>query len=130
MSQGKDYYHYSPSLAAAATFAALFGTTTLFHLYQVLRTKTWYFTAFIIGGLCVIFVSPSIRVQFIAEYDGVDTVETIGFAARARNAEQTPDWNFAIYVVETLGIILAPTLFSASIYMEIGRIMLLTKGEA
>jgi hypothetical protein len=52
MSQDKDYYHYSPSLTAAAIFAALFGSTTLFHLYQLVRTKTWYFTAFVIGGIC------------------------------------------------------------------------------
>jgi hypothetical protein len=79
--------------------------------------------------LCVIFISSSIQVQFIADCDGVDTVETIGFAARARNAQESPDWNFAIYVVETLGILLAPTLFAASIYMELGRIILLTDGD-
>lgn len=48
----KNYYPYSPSLAAAAIFAALFALTTLFHLYQMVRTRTWFFTAFIIGGLC------------------------------------------------------------------------------
>lgn len=48
-----DYYNgYTPSIAAASVFAALFGILTLLHGYQLFRTKTWYFLAFFAGGIC------------------------------------------------------------------------------
>lgn len=45
-------YHYNPSTALAAVFIALFANTTLFHLWQLIRRRTWYFIPFIIGGIC------------------------------------------------------------------------------
>jgi len=46
------YYRYNPSLAAAVIFVVLFIITTTFHSYQILRTRTWYFIPFVIGGFC------------------------------------------------------------------------------
>jgi hypothetical protein len=48
-------YNYDPSEAAAVVFLISFIVTTLFHLYQMIRTKTWYFIAFVIGGFCKSF---------------------------------------------------------------------------
>jgi hypothetical protein len=48
----KDYYHYDPSIAAAGIFTALFALSTIFHLLQLIRTRTWYFIPFAIGGIC------------------------------------------------------------------------------
>lgn len=45
-------YHYSPSVVAAIIFAVLFGATTSWHIWQMFQRRTWYFTAFVIGGLC------------------------------------------------------------------------------
>jgi hypothetical protein len=45
-------YHYDPSLAAAAISAILFLVTTLVHIWQIFKHKTWFFVAFIVGGLC------------------------------------------------------------------------------
>lgn len=46
------FYRYDPSLAAAVIFTLLFALSTFFHLYQLLRTRTWYFIPFVIGGFC------------------------------------------------------------------------------
>lgn len=52
-------------------------------------------------------------------------VETIGYGARSINASKTPDWTLVVYIIETLFILLAPALLAASIYMVLGRIVLL-----
>lgn len=56
-------------------------------------------------------------------------VETVGFAARAVNAHQTPNWTLVIFVIQSMGILLAPALLAASIYMEFGLLVDLTEGE-
>lgn len=102
-----DYYQYDPSLAAAATFAALFGLSAAAHLFQLVRKKTWYFIPFFIG---VIF-------------------EVVGYGARALNANQTPDWTLVPFILESLLLLLGPALYAASIYMVIGRIIRLLDAE-
>lgn len=49
---GYQYYHYDPSSGAAVSFAAVFGLTTVIHIWQMIRTRTWYLTPFVIGGIC------------------------------------------------------------------------------
>ena len=51
---GVDFvlYRYTPSLVAAIIFIVLFVLTTAFHLYQVIRTRSWYFLIFVAGGAC------------------------------------------------------------------------------
>lgn len=45
-------YHYDPSVAAAVVFVILFLATSIYHVWQMVRARTWFFTAFIIGGIC------------------------------------------------------------------------------
>lgn len=45
-------YRYTPSLPAAIVAAVLFLALTTWHLLKLIRYKSYYFTAFIIGGLC------------------------------------------------------------------------------
>ncbi|OKL58476.1 hypothetical protein UA08_06353 [Talaromyces atroroseus] len=106
MSSGYKLYDYDPSEAAAICFAIAFAVATLFHLYRMIRTRTWYFTSFVIGGL----------------------FEVVGYAARAYNATQTPNWGVGPYVMQSLLLLLAPALLSASIYMILGRIIRLVNG--
>ena len=47
-----ELYRYTPSLEAAAIFAILFAGTTIVHIYQLVKSKAWYFIAFVIGGIC------------------------------------------------------------------------------
>ncbi|KAF7558223.1 hypothetical protein G7Z17_g166 [Cylindrodendrum hubeiense] len=100
-------YHYDPSLVAAAIFAGLFCISGLVHLVQMVKGKTWYFVAFVIG---VFF-------------------EVFGYIARAVNAHQTPDWEGGPFIAQTLLLLLAPALFAASIYMILGRIIRVLHAE-
>lgn len=45
-------YRYEPSLPAAVIFVAVFTTLTSLHLWRMARHRTFYFTAFTIGGAC------------------------------------------------------------------------------
>lgn len=44
-------YRYDPSMVAALIFILLFIAITGLHLYQLVRTKAWFFTCFVIGGI-------------------------------------------------------------------------------
>ncbi|KAF4546735.1 RTA-like protein [Lasiodiplodia theobromae] len=101
-------YHYNPSTALAIVFIALFANTTMFHLWQLLRRRTWYFIPFVIGGI----------------------FETVGYLGRFISSRQTPDWKTWPYVMQSLTLLLAPAFFAASIYMVLGRIIRLTDGSA
>ncbi|CAH0046582.1 unnamed protein product [Clonostachys solani] len=100
-------YLYDPSLAAAATFAALFGISTACHLFQLCQSKTWYFIPFFIGSI----------------------FEVAGYASRCVNATETPDWSLVPFIIQTLLPLLAPALFAASIYMILGRIIRTLEAE-
>ncbi|KAJ5618361.1 hypothetical protein N7528_007004 [Penicillium herquei] len=43
-------YDYRPSIPAAIVFAILFGITTGFHLFQLIKTRCWFLVTFVIGG--------------------------------------------------------------------------------
>jgi hypothetical protein len=45
-------YRYTPSVAAAVIFIILFTITTAFHVWQLIKSRSWYFIAFVLGGIC------------------------------------------------------------------------------
>jgi hypothetical protein len=45
-------FRYDPNLGAAVFFVILFAAASALHTYQYLVTKTWFFTAFVIGCWC------------------------------------------------------------------------------
>ncbi|KAJ5990327.1 hypothetical protein N7522_010534 [Penicillium canescens] len=92
-------YRYTPSLVAAIIFIVLFALATLYHLYQVVRTRSWYFTVFVVGG----------------------AFQIIGYICRALAHDDKE--NIPIYSVGTIMILLAPPLYAASIYMTLGRLI-------
>lgn len=101
------YFHYDPSLAAAVIFVILFAVTTIWHILQLFRTRTWIMIPLVIGGI----------------------FEVIGYAARGVSCKQSPNWTLTPYIIDTILVLVAPALFAASIYMELGRIILVTDGE-
>lgn len=101
-------YNYTPSLAAAVIFVILFVIVTLIHIILAWKAKTKFLIAFIIGGL----------------------LEALGYAARAVNAHEAPNYSVIAYAMQSLFILLAPSLFAASIYMVLGRIIRLTDGDS
>ncbi|KAF2179923.1 RTA1 like protein [Zopfia rhizophila CBS 207.26] len=100
-------YRYDPSMAAAVIFIILFILVTAIHLYQMIRTRLWIFIPFVLGGF----------------------LQWIGYISRAMSASETPHWTIGPYVVQTLLLLVAPALYAASIYMMLGRIIILTNGE-
>lgn len=76
----------------------------------------------------------------------VYTVEAVGFVVvcgtvsraldpaltlyqRIVAAKESPDWSIAVYSIHTILVLVAPSVFAASIYMVLGRIILLIDGE-
>ncbi|KAH8897579.1 RTA1-domain-containing protein [Thozetella sp. PMI_491] len=104
-----SFYRYVPSVAAAVIFCLLFLASTLVHFWQMYKTKTWFLGA-LVGGCFT---------------------EFIGYAARTASARQEPGcWRMMPYIIQSVFILLSPALFSASIYVILGRIVRLTDGES
>jgi hypothetical protein len=57
-------------------------------------------------------------------------VEILGYIGRSIGSKQTPNWTLGPYIIQTLFILLAPTLFAASMYMILGRMIRLLDAEA
>ncbi|EGU75205.1 hypothetical protein FOPG_12741 [Fusarium oxysporum f. sp. conglutinans race 2 54008] len=103
-----SFYRYEPSTAAAVIFVVLFSITTIVHVYQLIKTKTWYMLAFCLGGIS----------------------EIAGYIGRAINSTEDPGcWTLGPYVVQSVLLLIAPALMAASIYMILSRVILLTEGE-
>ncbi|EWY81697.1 hypothetical protein FOYG_15919 [Fusarium oxysporum NRRL 32931] len=100
-------YRYDPSMAAAVIFIIVFLSFTTLHTYQLVRAKTWFFCCFVIGGY----------------------MQVIGYIGRAVSFSESPNWTVKPYVVQTLLLLISPALFAASIYMILGRIIIITGGE-
>ncbi|KAK0347335.1 hypothetical protein LTR91_022910 [Friedmanniomyces endolithicus] len=105
---GFEYYHYLPSMGAAVLFIILFGLVTSLHLFQMIRSRTWFMIPFVIGGI----------------------FETIGYIGRAVSASQSPGpYTLGPYIIQNILALVSPALFAASIYMELGRIVLMIHGD-
>ncbi|GAM40030.1 RTA1 domain protein [Talaromyces pinophilus] len=92
-------YRYTPSIAAASIFAAIFLAITIFHFIRLWRCRAFFFIPFIIGLL----------------------FECAGYIARIFSHFNTKA--LGPYIVQTMLILVAPPLFAASIYMTLGRVM-------
>lgn len=51
-------YRYNPSLPAAIVSVAVFAILTALHCWRMHKARSFYFTAFIIGGVCAWIRSP------------------------------------------------------------------------
>lgn len=116
------YFHYSPSLAAAVLFIVFFSVPTGIHGYQMLRQRAWLMSPFLLGGCC----RSSLQSR---QMELTEVVEVVGYVARAIASQQTPNWTLGSFAVNTIFVLIAPALFAASIYMLLGRIILLIEGE-
>ncbi|KAM0554894.1 hypothetical protein ACHAPJ_006629 [Fusarium lateritium] len=104
---GFKLYHYDPTVAGGVIFSILFAATTLMHSWQLSRGRSWFLIPLTIGGL----------------------VELIGYAARCKSGNETPDWTLGPYIIQSILLLVAPALFAATIYMELGRIITMVDGE-
>ncbi|KAJ6184211.1 hypothetical protein N7519_005512 [Penicillium mononematosum] len=100
-------YDYIPSVPAAVVSIVLFGISTVLHCWQMLRGRTWFFIAFIFGGI----------------------FEVVGYTARVVSSKEYPNYTIPPLAIQAVLVLVAPSLLAASIYMELGRIMIVTGGE-
>ncbi|KAL2849011.1 RTA1 like protein-domain-containing protein [Aspergillus pseudodeflectus] len=100
-------YYYDPSMAAAVIFIILFGILTALHTYHLYQTRTWFFVPLILGGY----------------------FEVIGYIGRAISSSESPHWALGPYIMQSVLLLVAPALYAASIYMYLGRVIVLVRGE-
>jgi hypothetical protein len=105
--EGFELYRYNPSIAAAVIFIVAFTLTTILHAYQMIRTRTWFYIPFVAGGV----------------------FELTGYVGRAISASETPNWALGPYIIQAVLLLVAPALFAASIYMELGRVVMMVDGD-
>ncbi|KAF5685916.1 RTM1-like protein [Fusarium denticulatum] len=56
-------------------------------------------------------------------------VQLVGYAARAKSGNESPNWTLGPYIIQSILLLVAPALYAATIYMELGRIVLMIDGE-
>ncbi|KAF7557736.1 hypothetical protein G7Z17_g472 [Cylindrodendrum hubeiense] len=95
-----ELYNYKPSSAAAMIFLIAFGLATIWHMWVIIRHRAWYFTPLLIGCL----------------------LELVGYIGRFLSASKPH--SLGPYMIQSLGLLVAPALFAASIYMVLGRLIL------
>ncbi|UPK92343.1 hypothetical protein LCI18_003278 [Fusarium solani-melongenae] len=100
-------YHYDPTIAGGVVFALLYLVTSGLHFWQLFRARCWFMIPLAMGGI----------------------LEVIGYAARAKSGDESPNWTLGPYIIQAILLLVAPALFAASIYMELGRIVLMSEGE-
>ncbi|KAG7150865.1 Protein RTA1 like protein [Verticillium longisporum] len=100
-------YHYHPSEVGAIIFLLAFLVTTLWHCWQLARTRIWIMIPIIAGGI----------------------FEMVGYGGRFASGKETPDWTLTPYILQAILLLVAPALFAATVYMELGRIVTLIDGE-
>lgn len=96
------FYRYKPSMAAAVIFIILFAISALIHIIMLIRKRTWYFIPFVIGCL----------------------FETVGYIGRAMSSPEYPNFTTNPYIIQSVLLLLGPTLYAASIYMILGRLVI------
>ncbi|KAJ5753532.1 RTA1 domain protein [Penicillium nucicola] len=94
------YYPYEPSTTGATIAMLLFGASAFVHLWQMIKTRTWFFTAFLIGAFMM----------------------TLGYIFRLISARSLD--SLIPYICQSMFIILPPSLYAATIYMTYGRIVM------
>ncbi|RAL15500.1 RTA1 domain-containing protein [Aspergillus homomorphus CBS 101889] len=98
-------YGYRPSLAAGIVFCVLFGVSMLAHMVQMVWKRTWWCSVFVLG--CA--------------------TEVLGWAGRTWSAECP--YNSTAFLMQISTLIIAPTFFTAGIYVLLGRFISLLGRE-
>ncbi|KAJ5371767.1 hypothetical protein N7517_003773 [Penicillium concentricum] len=99
-------YGYIPSKAAGVTFCVLFGLSMALHIAQFCWKRTWWCSVFAIGCL----------------------IELIGWAGRTWSSECP--YNSTAFMIQISTLIIAPTMFTAGIYILLGRFIQIAGPES
>ncbi|KAF4469012.1 RTA1 domain [Fusarium albosuccineum] len=96
-----DFYlwSYVPSIPAAAIFLIIFLALSILHTWKMYRKWMWFCFPFVIGGY----------------------LEGIGYVGRIAANKATDQ--LGPYVIQSVLLLIPPSLFAASIYMTLGRVI-------
>lgn len=94
-------YGYVPSLAAGIIFVSLFGISLSMHIAQATWMRMWWAYLFAVGA----------------------TTEILGWAGRIWSA--TCPYNNNAFLMQITTLIIAPTFFTAGLYVILGRLIAL-----
>ncbi|KAK0102228.1 hypothetical protein ONS95_005851 [Cadophora gregata] len=94
-------YPYKPNSTMCIPVAILFGASAGYHIFQMIRKKTWFYTPLVVGSVMM----------------------TLGYIARYLSTK-SPN-SLMPYIAQSMFIILPPSLYAATLYMIFGRIVLL-----
>ncbi|CAF1690535.1 unnamed protein product, partial [Adineta ricciae] len=92
-------YGYQPSLGVGITGVILFTLSTCVHTYQMCVTHMWWLVVLIFGGI----------------------TEITGYVARIYSWYD--DTSLDAFLAQTVTLIIAPSFFSAALYIAFGRII-------
>lgn len=101
------FYSYKPSMAGAVIFIILFAIAALYHIWLLTKHRVWYFIPFVIGCL----------------------FEAVGYIGRAMSSSESPNFTQNPYIIQSVLLLLGPTLYAASIYMILGRLIVLLEAD-
>ncbi|KAJ5188680.1 RTA-like protein [Penicillium cf. griseofulvum] len=99
-------YGYVPSLGAGIAYCVLFGLSMILHTIQFAWKRQWWASVFSIGCL----------------------VELIGWAGRTWSAKCP--YNSTAFLMQIATLVIAPTFFTAGIYILLGRFIQLLGPES
>ncbi|GAM35914.1 RTA1 domain protein [Talaromyces pinophilus] len=99
LKSGYYVWQYVPSIVAAVIFLTLFLIATSFHFWKIFRHRVRFTLPFAIGGI----------------------FEIIGYATRIVSHNNTG--KLIPYCIQAVFILLGPTLFAASVYMVLARVI-------
>ncbi|KAM5344625.1 hypothetical protein ACJ41O_013160 [Fusarium nematophilum] len=96
-----DFYlwSYVPSISAAIIFTIVFLVLSVAHTWKMVRCRLWFCIPFTIGGY----------------------MEVVGFIGRIASHNATD--SLMPYIIQSVFLLIPPSLFAASIYMTLGRII-------
>ncbi|CAI6337821.1 unnamed protein product [Periconia digitata] len=100
MAENHGIYPYQPSQIGAVIFLIAFGLSAATHLFQMIRGRAWFYSSFTVGAIMM----------------------SLGYAARVVSAKSP--LSLGPYIMQSLFIILPPSLYAATIYMIYGRLVL------
>ncbi|KAJ5684121.1 uncharacterized protein N7477_000466 [Penicillium maclennaniae] len=99
-------YGYVPTLGAGIAYLVLFGLSMILHIIQMCWKRTWWTSVFAVGCL----------------------VEVIGWAGRTWSSECP--YNSTAFLMQISTLIIAPTFFTAGIYVLLGQFIQLLGRES
>jgi hypothetical protein len=118
LKSGYYVWQYVPSIVAAVIFLTLFLIATSFHFWKIFRHRVRFTLPFAIGGICKSSLLSFDRVARLLTWD---SVEIIGYATRIVSHNNTG--KLIPYCIQAVFILLGPTLFVASVYMVLARVI-------